>query len=147
VLIFSRLAKDEVMDNKTRYLMHGMIIENPGIHYSALMEEFELSNGVTAYHLDVLERESFVRSKRDGRRKRFYSRHAKVPKDQLQDPEEVKEAIVELVRGRPGIAQMEVMEELGIGRRAAGYHLQELVKEGKLQDSKKGKYTIYHPRE
>ncbi|MCK5415525.1 MAG: hypothetical protein KAJ35_09100, partial [Thermoplasmata archaeon] len=45
------LRKDEVLDNKTRYALHGIIAEKPGIHYSAIKEEFGLTNGAAAYHL------------------------------------------------------------------------------------------------
>ncbi|MCK5251740.1 MAG: PKD domain-containing protein, partial [Thermoplasmata archaeon] len=53
---------EDVLDNKTRHALLGIIVTNPGIHYSALREEFGLANGAAAYHLDVLERESFIRS-------------------------------------------------------------------------------------
>ncbi|NIP34834.1 MAG: hypothetical protein GWN18_07820, partial [Thermoplasmata archaeon] len=44
----------DVLDNKTRHALLGIIVTDPGIHYSALREEFELSNGQAAYHLNVL---------------------------------------------------------------------------------------------
>jgi predicted transcriptional regulator/fibronectin type 3 domain-containing protein len=145
VPLFSRLAKEEVLDNRTRYLMHGVILENPGIHFHALLREFDISTGAAVYHLDVLKRENFIRSVRDGRLKRFYSTNTKVPKDHRKTPEEVREAIQDLVTDQPGISQKEIINELGIDRTAVGYHLRELVKEGKIQDSKEGQYTVYHP--
>ena len=133
----------DVMDNKTRLALHGVIVERPGIHYSAIREEFGLANGAAAYHLNVLERESFIRSVRDGKLKRFYSAHVKVPEDMGRTPEATREAIVELVRERPGINQLEVMEELGLDRASASYYLRELVKEGRLKAGKQGWYTVY----
>lgn len=91
----------------------------------------------------MLERESFIRSVRDGKLKRFYSVHTKVPEDIGASPEEMREMIVELVRGRPGINQLEVMEELGLTRDAASYYLRDLVKEGSLKAGREGKYTVY----
>ncbi len=137
------IKKDEVLDNKTRYALHGIISEKPGIHYTALKEEFDLANGAAAYHLDVLEREEFIRSVRDGRLKRFYSTDTKVPENPRMTPEEVREAIVQLVRERPGISQKRIINELGVDRDSVGYFLRELVKEGTLRDSKDGRFTVY----
>jgi predicted transcriptional regulator/fibronectin type 3 domain-containing protein len=140
-------GKDEVLDNKTRYALHGIINEKPGIHYTALKDEFGLSNGAAAYHLEVLEKEDFIRSVRDGRLKRFYSAHAKIPKETKRTPDETRDTIVEIVRGRPGISQREVMEELGMERDDASYYLRELVKEGRLAAEKQGRYTVYNTRQ
>jgi predicted transcriptional regulator len=139
--VFTR--SKEVLDNKTRHALHGVIVERPGINYTALREEFDLANGQAAYHLNVLEQESFIRSVRDGKLKRFYSAHTKVPEGMGRSPEEIREEIVELVRSRSGINQLEVMEELGLDRDAASYYLRELVKEGRLKAGKEGWYTVY----
>jgi predicted transcriptional regulator len=139
--LFTR-TKD-ILDNKTRLALHGNIVENPGIHYSALRGEFNLANGQAAYHLNVLEQESFIRSVRDGKLKRFYSAHSKVPKDVGKSTDEIRDEIVELIRGSPVINQLEVMEELGLDRANASYYLRELVKEGRLKAEKDGRFTIY----
>jgi predicted transcriptional regulator len=144
-LMFAPLVvrRKEVLDNKTRYALHGIIAERPGIHYSAIKDEFGLSNGAAAYHLDVLERERFIRSVRDGRLKRFYSARTKVTKDQRMTPEEIRVTIMGVVRERPGISQMELIEELGVDRDTVGYHLREMVKEGLLKTDKQWRYTTY----
>ncbi len=133
----------DVLDNKTRHALLGVIVTQPGINYTAIKKEFGLANGQAAYHLNVLERESFIRSVRDGKMKRFYSAHTKVPKDMGMSPEETREVMVELVEKRPGINQLEVMEELGLDRDAASYYLRDLVREGRLRARKKGWYTVY----
>ncbi len=136
----------DVLDNKTRHALLGIIVTDPGIHYSALREEFELSNGQAAYHLNVLEREGFIRSARDGKLKRFYSAHTKVPEEVGMSPEDMREAIMKLVEKHPGINQAQVMEELGMDRACASYYLRELVKEGRLKAGKDGWYTVYTVR-
>jgi predicted transcriptional regulator len=137
------IKRDEVLDNKTRYALHGIITEKPGIHYSAIKEEFGLSNGEAAYHLDVLERERFIRSVRDGRLKRFYAARTKAWKNPRMTPEKIRETILEVVKEKPDISQMELIEELGIARDTVGYHLREMVKEGDLKASKQWRYTVY----
>ena len=46
----------------------------------------------------------------------------------------------------PGISQKRIIEELGVSRRAAGYHLEELVSKGELQASRDGRNTVYRIR-
>jgi len=144
--LFSRMSKDDVLDNKTRLALHGSIIENPGIHYSELLRMFNLSNGAAAYHLNVLIRENFIRSVSDGHMKRFYSRHTKVPRDHRMTPEEVRAEILSIVTSRPGISQKDIVDELGRDRATVGYHLREMVKEGNLVASREGQYTVYRRR-
>ena len=139
----TRLKREEVLDNKTRHALLGIIIANPGIHYNAIMKEFDLKNGVAAYHLSVLEEKNYIRSARDGRLKRFYSTDVKVPTDLRLTPEEIREAITDLVVAQPGISQKEVVNELGIDDGTVGYHLRSMVESGELHSAKQGRYTVY----
>ncbi len=139
----TRLKREEVLDNKTRHALLGIIIANPGIHYKAIMREFGLKNGVAAYHLSVLEEKDYIRTVRDGRLKRFYSVEAKVPKDQRLTPEEIRETIIELVESTPGISQRSIVNELGIDDDTVGYHLRAMVESGELSSAKQGRYTVY----
>jgi predicted transcriptional regulator len=133
----------KVLDHETRNALHDVILERPGIHYSALREEFGLSNGETAYHLSMLERENLVTSVRDGKLKRFYSVDVDLPKGADRSPEELRRELVKLIRRRPGINQMEVMRVLGMDRDCASYYLRNLVKEGRLVDGRDGRFTVY----
>ncbi len=140
----TRLKREEVLDNKTRHALLGIIITNPGIHYKAIMREFDLKNGVAAYHLDVLERDNFIRSVRDGRLKRFYSTDTKVPHDRRATPEELRQEILELVVANPGISKKEVVNELGVESDTVGYHLRAMVADGTIKDERLGKHMTYY---
>ncbi len=144
--LFSRLEHNTVLDNKTRLAIHGLIIENPGIHYKAITREFGLTNGEAVYHLQVLEREDFIRSIRDGRLRRFYSKMARLPEKSRLTPEQIRVKILDLITEQPGISQREIVVHLGLGRDTAGYHLRELVREGYLEAERKGRYTVYRSK-
>jgi predicted transcriptional regulator len=143
---FTKIAKDKVLDHKTRYGIQGLIVENPGVHYSAIIREYGLTNGVAAYHLSVLEREGYIRSIRDGMHRRFYTSTAKMPSTHNQTPEELRERALSIIHKRPGISQKEISEEMGVNRDTIGYHLRELVKNGDLQTSRDGKYVVYRTK-
>jgi DNA-binding MarR family transcriptional regulator len=141
--LYARIKKHEVLDNKTRLAIHGLVVENPGMHYNEIIREFDLTNGVAAYHLDVLEREGFIRSVRDGTLRRFYSSATKVPGDHKATPDQVREHILEMVTENPGINQKTIVDELGIGRTLVGYHLKTLIDEGYIESHKSGRFTVY----
>jgi ATP-dependent DNA helicase RecG len=144
--LFTKIAKNKVLDHKTRYSIHGLIVENPGVHYSAIMREYGLTNGVAAYHLSVLEREGYIKSTRDGMQRRFYTSTAKVPPTHNQTPEELRERAISIIHQRPGISQKEISEEMAVNRDTIGYHLRELVKNGDLKTSRDGKYVVYRTK-
>jgi fibronectin type 3 domain-containing protein/DNA-binding transcriptional ArsR family regulator len=144
--LLARFQKDDILNNRTRYAIIGIITDNPGIHFKAILKEFDVPAGAAVHHLNVLEKEHYIRSVRDGRLKRFYLAGTKIPDNLRMTPEEVRVAVVDLVAMRPGISQKEVIDELGIDRDTVGYHLRELVGQGRLEDEKKGKYTVYRIR-
>jgi DNA-binding MarR family transcriptional regulator len=141
--LYARIKKHEVLDNKTRLAIHGLVVENPGMHYNEIIREFDLTNGVAAYHLDVLEREGFVRSVRDGTLRRFYSSSTKVPGGHKATPDQTREQILEMIIANPGINQKSIVDELGIGRTLVGYHLKTLIDEGYIEAHKQGRFTVY----
>ena len=141
--LFSRLKKDQVLDNKNRYSILGIIIDRPGIHYNAIIQEFGIPVGVVTHHLNILERENYIKSVRDGRLKRFYSKYFKIPEDPRMTPEAIRKTLVDLVGQKPGISQLDIINEMGIERDTISYHLRNMVKDDLLEASKKGKYTVY----
>ena len=70
--LFTRLHKEEVLDNELRGMIRGAIGADPGIHYNELVRQINVANGTVAYHLMTLEREGIIKSRRDGVLKRFY---------------------------------------------------------------------------
>ena len=78
---------------------------------------------------------------------RFFSTDAKIPNGKMRKtPEAVREALIDLVRERPGISQKELIRELGLDRETVGYHVRALVKEDQIKATKKGRYTVYEHR-
>ena len=134
---------DSAMDNRARYLVHGLIIDRPGISYAAVLRELGLPIGVVPYHLDILEREHYVRSVRDGRLKRFYTTDTTPPRDQRRVLEYAREALLAIVARRPGISQKELVRESGIDVEVVGYHLRAMVKDGALEETQVNRHPVY----
>ena len=58
-------------DLLTRGRILGYLEANAGIHFSALRDSLGLANGVTAYHLQVLENNGKIISWKDGKLRRY----------------------------------------------------------------------------
>ena len=109
VVLYSRIKNVEALDHYTRGRIMGYLQANPGEHYNSIREELKIQNGVLAYHLKVLEREGYIRSRRDRILKRFYPSDAKVP-----EPISVEEQIIGAIRRNPGITQIEIAQKTGL---------------------------------
>lgn len=70
--IYSRLTKKKILNNETRKRILRFVHDNPGAHLFEIRHTLDLANGASAYHLDVLQKEGFVWSDKDGFNKRFY---------------------------------------------------------------------------
>jgi DNA-binding MarR family transcriptional regulator len=143
--LFTRLNKDEALDNRIRYQILGYLTENPGQHYTAVKRALNLNNGGAVYHLLVLEREGFIRSQRDGILKRFYPAEVKAPEKHKRTPEELVGEILADIEKRPGITQRELVERLVISDEVVGYHLRKLVRDTRIISWKKGRTRVYYP--
>lgn len=74
--LYSHLKKNEIekdlKEQSVRGRIYQHIIENPGTHFSLIRKAVKAGNGTTCYHLDVLEREGFVKSIKKGRCRYYF---------------------------------------------------------------------------
>jgi parallel beta-helix repeat protein len=148
----TRLKREKVLDQFTRGQIYGLIRGNPGINYTKLLETLEIGNGTLAYHLNVLVKEDFIKSRTEGTRKLFYS--TRLPA-KLKDLEErfptgeeidrdhtlsdLQEGIVSLVRENPGISQSEIVSKMDVPKQTVSYNIKNLEKYGIIEVRAEGK--------
>ncbi|UCE36677.1 MAG: right-handed parallel beta-helix repeat-containing protein [Thermoplasmata archaeon] len=137
--LYTRIKKDQVLNQYLRGRINGYIEANPGEHYNAIKYALNINNGALTYHLRVLERENVVVSKRDGMYKRFYPRNANVPKT-LGRLSEVQKRIVKTVREFDGIIQTEIAKKLDLSHQVVNYHVKILEMGGILRSEFGNKY-------
>jgi len=124
--LFTRLKKKQVLDNFTRGRIEGYVMANPGAHMNAIRDAFELSNGVVAYHLRVLEREGFVTSMIDGLKRRFYPGDKLDAVDKRQELSVAQNLLISIMEKNPGIAQTELAKMAGTSPQVVNYHIRRL---------------------
>ncbi len=77
--IYTRVSREDIIEQATRGRIIEYVEQNPGKHFGAIRDALSLSNGNAIYHLRVLEREGLVKSRTNGMYKRFYSKDVNLP--------------------------------------------------------------------
>jgi predicted transcriptional regulator len=117
-------------DMMTRGRLLGYLEANAGIHFSALRDALGLANGVSAYHLQVLESNGQIISWRDGKLRRYAvatlsQEEAKRVKNPIAG---TRLAILEVLAdsGNLGLSGSEIRVKVAISRQLLSHHLAEL---------------------
>jgi len=136
--LYSRLHKEEVLDNFLRGQLFGHINENPGLSFSELKRKLARPNGTVAYHLMALERDGLVKSYRHGSHRVFFPSKMKVPKEffDFTDPERV---IYKTIETRPGLSQKEIAKETGMSSAKINRNVRSLEGRGLITVQRDGK--------
>ncbi len=117
-------------DHRTRDLLMVQIRDRPGISFSRLMKSLDLNEGTLRYHLNYLERKELIRSKKEGRRRLYYTTALDLGsgKDLIGLSRDHKR-ILTMIRRSPGIKSREMMKETGLTRKDLERVIRKLQKE------------------
>jgi len=130
-------------DLLTRGRILGYLEGNAGIHFSALRDALGLANGVTAYHLQVLESKDQVISWRDGKLRRYaISSLSNEEIGLIKSPIiGTRLAILDVLSdsGALGLSGTEIRKKILISRQLLSHHLSELRKADIIEPSSEKK--------
>jgi DNA-binding MarR family transcriptional regulator len=144
--LYSKIRKEEVLDQFVRGQVFGYVQANPGDHYSSIRETLHLKNGTLAYHLRTLEREDFIFSRMDGIYRRFYPGGADPARVARRSSlNETHSRMLELIESGPGITPKELAIKLGTSHQVASYHIRLLARRGRIRIETRGRNTLCYP--
>jgi predicted transcriptional regulator len=129
--LYTKLRKDKILDQRTRGLIQGYITANPGANYTIIRDNLDLADGTLTYHLQVLEREGFIYSIREGLFRCFYPHGIPPPKRGKLHLSDTQADIVRIVKRIPGITVGEIATAMSRRPNVISYHLK-LLREGGL---------------
>ncbi len=127
----------------TRGRILGFVEAHPGIHFSALRDALQLGNGVTAHHIQVLEKEGRIISWVDGRVRRFAS--SGVNQERLKEIKSpvtgMQIAILQILSesGKIGIQSGDLRVKLETSRQLLSYHMKQLIERDFVTSTGKGR--------
>lgn len=115
--LYSRLSRDELLENETRCQLHELIEDQPGLSVQELCDRVDAGWGNTVYHLQRLEQAGFVKSEKQGHHRRFY-KNGDVGRDDIEALGVLKNdnanKIARYLVQEPGCKQKDVCEALDI---------------------------------
>lgn len=111
--LYSRVNKDKVLDNFSRGIIYGHVVEHPGINFTELKGLSNIANGTLTYHLKVLEGEGMIVAHNRGTHRIFFPSSLKVStRDLVLNKSE--QMVYSMIRASPGIAQAKLAEEANL---------------------------------
>ena len=134
---YSRLKRRSILDNLNRQNIFEYIKANPGVHFKKLLRELNFKPGALSYHLNVLEKEEYIKSIQHGNYRRFYLFGTK--SDLKIALTSIQLRILSIVNERPGISQSNISKTLGKNRMLINYHIKILADAGILSLEKSGR--------
>jgi parallel beta-helix repeat protein len=144
--LYSRIKKEELLDQPIRYKIHGYLIGKPGAHFGLIKQDLHIPNGQLVYHLKKLMKADLIYSREDGIKKRFYPKEfPKLANDQQYIGTE--EMILGVLKNNSGANQKEIASSLGVSRQVVGYHLNKMEEKGVVRKELKGRIIRYFPLE
>jgi predicted transcriptional regulator len=130
-------------DMLTRGRILGYLEGNAGIHFSALRDGLGLANGVTSYHLHLLESRGEVISWRDGKLRRYaVSKLSKEEIGRIRNPiVGTRLAVLEILAksGQFGLTGKEIQNKMSISRQLLSHHLRELRQSEMVETASNGR--------
>ena len=135
----------------TRGRILGFIEAHPGIHFSALRDALELGNGVTAHHIQILEKEGRIITWLDAKVRRFATSGIdQMRLKEIQSPATgMQIAILEILSQTDsiGIKSKELREKLQTSRQLLSYHMKHLKERDIVESTGKGRATRWKIRD
>jgi DNA-binding MarR family transcriptional regulator/nitrous oxidase accessory protein NosD len=142
--LYMKLKKGKVLDNYDRGRVYQYIEINPGEHYNQIKRDLSLPNGSLVHHLGILEKAGRIKSRRDGRFRRFYTRGTQIPVTNGGTLTEVQKRITDSLKDLPGITQKEMASLLGVHQSSVSYQMSKLEERGLIRAEKKGRKVHYY---
>jgi len=140
--LFTRIKKDESLENFERGRIYGFIENNPGTYYSEIIKNLGIGNGTLSHHLYMLEKMNMIKSRREGIRYRaFYTTNINYPEEQKFRYTNLQSEIIKLIKENNGITEKEIISKLGEKQQTISYNIKMLQRNNIIRLEKKGRET------
>lgn len=146
--LFSRLHRGELLDHPARAKLVQIVESQPGIHFHDLAGKAELANGTAVHHLRKLTDSGHLSARRTGRYTCYFPGGRVDPHVAAAAPllkSEGAKQVLEAVRAKPGMSNLEVAQATGLQPSTVNYHVQRLSQAGLVAALRDGRNVRLHP--
>ena len=144
--LYSKLEKNEILDQPNRQNIYSYLANNPGINLTTIHKELMIGIGTLVHHLNILEREQLIISKKRMGMKMFFPTDLGWPPDTQRGEfhlSPIQNDILTYVRKHGGTSQKELIEKLDLKPSTLGYSLRRLRGWDLVNRKGKGKKVTY----
>jgi predicted transcriptional regulator len=140
--LYTRVQKQDILDQFVRGQIYAVIKTNPGVHYNKIMDKIDVKNGTLSYHLHMLEQTGMIKSRREGLRYRaFYTTNMTFPKEERYRLTDLQIRILETIKSNEGLNQREIADILDEKPQTISYNIKVLQQADLVSLVKKGRKT------
>ncbi|HEV8359415.1 MAG TPA: hypothetical protein VGR28_03060 [Candidatus Thermoplasmatota archaeon] len=147
--LYSRLKRHELLENGVRERIFRSVEATPGLSIIQVCRAGKVGWGTAVYHLQRLERDRMIVSRRDGQYRRFFLNGQAPSADAAPEARTMKHALAQriaaFVQANPGCAQKDVCAALGIAPPLASKWLGRLLEAGLITSQREWKLVRYAP--
>lgn len=146
--LFSRLHRGELLDHPARARLVQIVESQPGIHFHDLAGKAELANGTAVHHLRKLTDSGHLSARRTGRYTCYFPGGRVDPHVAAAAPllkSDGAKQVLEAVRAKPGLSNLEVAQATGLQPSTVNYHVQRLSQAGLVAALRDGRSVRLHP--
>lgn len=145
VPLFSRIAKDDILEHPLRAEIFETIKTNPGIHISALSRQVDAGWGTTIHHLRKLQEKELVAVRMVNNQKCFFHNGGSAGRSTwTQLPElknETASRIAHFILANPLSPVTSISEQLAISPSLVSHHVRKLEKAGVVEKHRDGRFV------
>jgi len=144
--LYSKLKKNEVLYQSNRQNIYTYLMRNPGSHYSTIKKELNLGTSTLVHHLKILEREDYIRSRKEFRWKIFYPINSGGYNNNITIKHPLTSAqgqIINHIKGNGPSTMRNIERSLSIKQPTVSYNIRKLVERGELVSNGKKRNTLY----
>lgn len=142
-----RDGKDSNEDSEIRQRIYQYIESNPGVHLRKISRELGLAMGNTQYHLQLLEKDGRIRTRRAALYTHYYP--AAILDEQHKiilaflRQETPRDILVHLLEHPAGATQSEITEFKRLSAPTISWHMSRLIESGLVTAYKEGRTVRY----
>ena len=132
---------------ETSEVIYNVIVDEPGIHFRAIMDRLQKQTGVISYHLNKMEKEELIISVRHRKEKLFFDKSWDGKIEEIKSlisnlRKKIPRLIIISLNNYPGASSLalnEFSELLNIPKSSFHWYVKNLIEDGVLEPKRKGR--------
>lgn len=146
--MYSRIKRDDALENDTRRGIYEIVEANPGICIKDVAEEADVSYSTASYHLDRLVKMDYLARREEGNKVLYYKNGGTFNNEErelvpiLKNQEAMR--VFQHILENPWCYRAEVAEALGVSHTTVNWHLKRLSKADLVEEHREGRSCHLH---